>query len=46
MKTKAERNRAIRIAVEEFSYRQKELADHLAMHYSTISRLLNEEMSK
>ena len=46
MKTKETRNRAIRTAVEEFGYRQKELAGHLGMHYSTISRLLNEEMSK
>jgi ribosome-binding protein aMBF1 (putative translation factor) len=46
MKTKADRNRAIRTAVEEFGYRQKELADHLGMHYSTISRFLNEEISK
>jgi plasmid maintenance system antidote protein VapI len=36
----------MRSAVEEFGYRQKEIADHLGMHYSTVSRLINEEMSK
>ena len=40
------RNKAMRSAAEEFGYRQKEIADHLGMHYSTVSRLINEEMSK
>ena len=44
--TKSDRNKAMRSAVEEFGYRQKEIADHLGMHYSTVSRLINEEMSK
>jgi len=46
MNSKADRNRAMRVAVEEFGYRQKEIADHLELHYSTVSRLLNEEKSK
>ena len=40
------RNKAMRSAAEEFGYRRKEIADHLGMHYSTVSRLINEEMSK
>jgi REP element-mobilizing transposase RayT len=40
---KRERNRRIREAVEEYGYAQKEVADYLRMHYSTISRLMGKE---
>jgi putative transposase len=36
------RNDLIRVAVEEQGYRQKEVADYLGLHYSTVSRLLKE----
>ncbi|MCP4252520.1 MAG: helix-turn-helix domain-containing protein, partial [Candidatus Scalindua sp.] len=34
------RNIRISEAVYEYGYRQREVADHLGIHYSTISRLL------
>jgi len=37
------RNEKIREAVEMYGYSQKEIADHLQMHYSSISRLLRNE---
>jgi len=37
------RNEKIREAVEVYGYSQKEIADHLQMHYSSISRLLRNE---
>jgi len=37
------RNQGIREAVERHGYSQREVADHLGMHYSTISRLVNEK---
>ena len=43
MKDKRERDRKIREAVEEYGYAQKEVADHLRKHYSTISRLMGKE---
>ncbi len=33
-------------AVERYGYSQKDVADHLGLHYSTVSRLLASEMSK
>jgi putative transposase len=36
------RNQGIREAVKRHGYSQREVADHLGMHYSTISRLVNE----
>ncbi len=36
------RNEAIVDAVEEYGYRQRELADHLGMHFSSISRILRQ----
>ncbi len=39
------RNQGIREAVEWHGYSQREVADHLGMHYSTISRLVNEKGS-
>ena len=39
---KSKRNKIIREATERYGYSQKEVADHLGLHYSTISRLLNE----
>ena len=35
------RDEMVRAAVEEYGYSQKQVADHLGMHYSTISRLMN-----
>jgi len=40
---KQERGRKIREAVERHGYSQKEIADYLKMHYSTISRLVNQK---
>ncbi len=37
---KRKRNIRIAEAVYEYGYRQREVADHLGIHYSTISRLL------
>ncbi len=36
------RNEAIVDAVEEYGYRQREIADHLGMHFSSISRILRQ----
>ncbi len=38
---KAKRDMAIRRAVDEHGYSQKEVSDHLGLHYSTISRLIS-----
>ncbi len=38
---KERRNRKVVEAVERYGYSQKEVADYLGMHYSTISRLVN-----
>lgn len=38
------RNCAIGVAVERWGYSQKEVADFLALHYSSISRILNEKL--
>lgn len=38
------RNRRIVEAVEKYGYSQKEVADHLGMHYSTISRIASTEI--
>ena len=40
MSTKPRRNKKIREATKRHGYSQKEIADHLGMHYSTISRLM------
>ena len=37
---KNDRNKKIREALENHSYSQKEIANHLSMHYSSISRLM------
>lgn len=39
---KIERNEAIKEAVIKYAYTQKEVAHHLNLHYSTVSRLINE----
>ena len=36
------RNKAIVRAVEEHGYRQREIADHLGMYFTSISRIVNE----
>lgn len=47
IKHKFTRDKKIAEAVERYGYSQKEVADYLKMHYSTISRLIkNETMSK
>ncbi|MBT3879531.1 MAG: addiction module toxin RelE [Candidatus Scalindua sp.] len=38
---KLKRDRRITEAVYEYGYSQREVADHLGIHYSTVSRLLN-----
>lgn len=43
---KPARDKKIWEAVERYGYSQKEIADHLKMHYSTISRLINENNKK
>ncbi len=43
---KGKRDRGIAEAVERWGYSQKEVADHLGLHYSTVSRLINEENQK
>ena len=35
------RDKNIREAVERYGYSQREVADHLGMHYSTISGIIN-----
>ena len=46
LKEKQKRNRGIVVveAVYEYGYSQREVADHIGMHYTTISRLLNKEV--
>ena len=39
---RGKRNREIADAVDRWGYSQKEVADHLGLHYSTVSRLINE----
>ena len=40
---KSKRNEKIKEATEMHGYSQKEVADYLGLHYSTISRLVNED---
>ena len=42
-KEKQKRDIKIAEAVYEYGYSQREVADHLGIHYTTISRLLNKE---
>ncbi len=37
------RRRAIAKAVEQYGYRQREIADHLGLHYSSVSRIMKGE---
>jgi hypothetical protein len=37
------RNKTIVKAVEEYGYRQREIADHLGMYFTSISRIVNEK---
>lgn len=39
---KSKRNEKIGEVVNKYGYSQKEVADHLAIHYSTVSRLINQ----
>jgi putative transposase len=43
---RGKRNELILAAVGEWGYRQKEVADCLGLHYSTVSRLVKEELSR
>lgn len=43
---KSKRDEKIREATERHGYSQKEVADYLGLHYSTISRLVNEDYKK
>ena len=36
--------RCLRGAVERYGYSQREVADHLGMHFSSISRIMREGM--
>lgn len=40
---KAERNRLIRIACDEYGYTLSEVAQHLGLHYSTVSKVLKSD---
>ena len=42
MKDKRKRDKKIREAVKRYGYSQNEIAEHLGMHYSTISRLMKD----
>jgi len=44
MKNKLKRNKKIREAVTRFGYSQNVISNHLGMNYSTISRLLKDEV--
>lgn len=46
MKGKERRDRKIAEAVEKHGYRQREVAGHLGMHYSTISKIVASPRSK
>jgi putative transposase len=46
LNSKALRNKAIQKAYLTYRYTQIEISKHLGLHYSTISRLLKEKMSK
>jgi len=46
MKKKSIRDKKIQEAVDEYGYSQKEIADHLGMHYSTISRLVKRSTAR
>lgn len=43
IKDKRRRDKRMREAVQKYGYSQMEIAEHLGMHYSTISRLMREE---
>ncbi|HAG50262.1 MAG TPA: addiction module toxin RelE [Deltaproteobacteria bacterium] len=43
MQDKGRRNKKIKEAIEMYGYSQKEVADFLEMHYTSISRVLNEK---
>ncbi len=43
VRSRLERNAIIEAATKKHGYEQKQVADHLNLHYSTISRLLNEK---
>ena len=40
---KKQRNRAIKKACIDYAYKLKEIADHLEIHYSTVSRVVSED---
>jgi putative transposase len=48
LQSRKERDSKIREAVEEYGYTQREVADHLGLHFSSVSRIMREqgEMSR
>ena len=46
LKDRKERNRRIIDVTERYGYSQKEVAEHLGLHYSTVSRLINENQKQ
>ena len=42
LKDKSRRDKRIRDAVKKYGYSQMEIANHLGIHYSTISRQMKE----
>jgi putative transposase len=40
LQDRGERDRKIAVAVEEYGYTQREVADHLGMHFTSVSRLM------
>lgn len=46
VRKKGERDRAIVRAVEHYGYRQREVADHLGMYFTSISRIVNARSRK
>jgi predicted XRE-type DNA-binding protein len=44
MKKRKEISRKAKEAVERYGYSQKDVADYLGVHYSTVSRMVNKGM--
>lgn len=46
LQTKEKRNQKIAGAVEEYGYTQREIADHLGLHFTSVSRLMKMNQGK
>lgn len=44
LKSKRKRDKKLIEAIEQYGYLQRDIADHLNLHYSTVSNILREEM--